>query len=320
MKLIIKKTDQIEDNIFDSYITGFNNAFNSSNDKTFFKKKYLESVFGFSFHCFVIENNIVKGCCTVIPFDYNIKNNIKLVGLAVDVFVSEDFRSQNPFLLLKMYYTLKKYLRDYNIKAIVAVPNDNAYMYWKKVVKWKDLKQLSYYIYLNKIPKLGRLNTRFSSKILFHSQKLFNSFFFKNDLTITKKKYEIEILKNNYFKNSRYCGDQIIFSNDSFYFTYSIHNEKGINVCYLIDHKQNGIGIESNLSLEFAVNHIRKLDVIFIIFVGEISYNQKYLRKVPSFLEPRKLNLMIDIIDKKYSKVLLDSNNWDFGLANYDVR
>ena len=318
MKFEVITSNNLSDTRLNNYVDKFNSIFKTSYDLNYFKRKYLSSTFGFSFHSFLVHNNKIQGACTAIPYEYKINSKSEIICLAVDVFIDESFRNKNPFTLLKMYHYLKQKLLSYDVKAVLAVPNDNAYMYWKTNVKWKDLKQLNYYIFLNKIPT-KILNTSFIGKLTYHFLKFFNRFFY-NGIHSKENLKPINIIKNNFFEKSRYCGNQIIFSNNEFYFTYSIVNEKNIKTCYLIDHSCVKNGISNIESLDFALRNIVQFDIHLVIFVGEIFYNQKYLIKVPKFLEPKKLNLMIDLLDKNFETVLLNPKNWNFGLLNFDVR
>ena len=71
-------------------------------------------------------------------------------------------------------------------------------------------------------------------------------------------------------------------------------------------------------SLIFSIENIKNNNADIIIFVGKIDLNQLLLIKIPGFLEPKKLNVIIDNFENH--KELLINDNWDFGLLNYDVR
>lgn len=145
MEIEIKKTNELISEEWKTYIQSFNQVFHKTYQVDHFKHKYLNTIDDFSYHSLLKEDKVVVGSCTIIPFEYYINNTLIRVGLAVDVFISEDYR-EDPYSLFRMYKKLKKELLLNDISLVVAVPNDTAYPYWKNIVKWKDVGFLKYHI------------------------------------------------------------------------------------------------------------------------------------------------------------------------------
>ena len=314
------KTTKVPDSIFKSFVRAFNHTFNKKKDVKYFKKKYINKSFGDSFHCFLLDKNIVVGACNVIPYNYEIDNSKFLIGLAVDTFIHQDFRKKDPFILLKMYKLIRNELKKSNVVSTLAVPNDNAYMYWKKVVRMKDLLSLNYYIFPS--------NIFFKLKFKSHLFSLFISLFFLNFnrlINVLSKKNRaikpfIKIDNDIDFQNQRYIDNQIICENKNFKAVFAIVYEDEIKTAYLIDFENKKDSQKDYLSLLFSFENIMKYKADILVHIGEIKFTQFLFFKLPKFLEPKPLNLIIDVYDSELNDVLMKSNNWDFGLNNFDVR
>ena len=325
-KLHIKTciTSELTNHEWDTYVNGYNKTFKKKDDKKKFLKKYSNSSDGYSFHALLInEDADVVGACTLIPSDYE-KNRISLkIALAVDLFILPEYRNDS-LIFLKFYLKLKKIISRDDITAVVAVPNLNSYDYWKNIVKFKDIGNLTYWA----IPiKFHNIKTNFPyilnyvsllySKIILNLNFLYSFFYNSKDISQSYK-----IITNNDFLKSRFDGDYYHFNNNIISFYYSIINEDGVNTAYLLYAKENGVTTLRALIL--AVKAILKnKEVDLILFIGTLKIFQFIFARVPQRFTPKRLPLICDILikeDKEKYKDLLNLNNWDFGLINYDVR
>ena len=303
MQINFYNTKELSENIFEEYSKSFNQVFKQKKNIDFFKKKYLNNSLKFSFHSFYIKNNKVIGACTVIPFEYDVFGTKSLLGLVVDTFILNEYRKEDPFLLLRMYKKLKNELIKNKIIATVSVPNVNAYEYWKKIVRCKDLLRLNYYV---------NLNNDFSIKLLYY----INKFLFKNEIKSSKK---IKIIRSKDFYSQRLFYDYKIFKNNNYQCVFTFHKEKNKKVAYLLDFfNLKSLNRDIN-SLIYSMNCLKDIDTDLVMFVGKIEFKQLFLFKVPSLFEPKKLDVIIDNFEKN-QKELLNFHNWDFGLLNFDVR
>ena len=319
MKIYFHKTTSISENIFTSYTRAFNKTFDLNKDEKYFKKKYLKTKTGYSFHCFVYENNHIVGACTVIPYEYKLGISSFLIGLAVDTFIQEDYRKKNPFLLLEMYKLIRKELKKKSIVAVLAVPNINAYSYWKKVVRFKDLFSLRYHLFIPNIL------FKFNYNLFVFSNVIYSLFIYLNTFLSliskeNKKKYKIQLHKHKSFIHQRYIDNQIISENDKYRTVFSIVNEKKIKTAYLIDFENIKNQKKDYNSLIYSFKKIKKYNVDLILYVGVINFKQLLLFKVPRKIEPKSLKLIIDVLDSQFKTDLMNPSNWDFGLINFDVR
>src|SRR3989304_2386592 len=159
MKIVVRKTKDLNSSQWINYTTIFNQIFNKDLEVSHFKKKYFNTIKGYSYHAFLeSDRNEIAGSCSIIPFEYFLGNNKHIFGLAVDAFVLKDYR-RDPLVLFNLYSQLKELIIKEGVEFIISVPNEIAYPYWKKMVNWKDVGQIPYYALPIKIGNILKKNT-----------------------------------------------------------------------------------------------------------------------------------------------------------------
>lgn len=317
LKIITIKTDDWNDGYWKSFTKNYNNIFNKNFTIDFFKKKYKSSSVGFSFHSLLINDlNEVVGACTVIPRLYYRNLETLKIGQAVDVFIIEKYRT-NPMMLKDMYLELKEQLLLNEIICVLAVPNKNVFKYWTNVVKWKHIGDLNYWAHpikigsaLNKGKILDKLSLLFSVFLGFLNN-IFCKILYNNKNHDTYK-----IIQNDEFLkmrfNNKYKKTEIGF--------FKIYKEKEVEVAYIFP----ACNEPSLINLVKSIKIIReKTNAHLVFYVGTLFKFKYFLLKVPKKLEPQKLPLTCDILDKKNLQKyadMLEIKNWDFSLTNFDVR
>lgn len=323
MEIKVCLTSEWDYKTWNNYCSSFNEVFNKDFEVKDFKQKYINNNDSHSYHALLYNDELdIVGCCTVIPFVYSRNSELIKLGQAVDVFILEAYRT-DPLMLRRMYMNLKKCLIKNNIIAVLAVPNATVYLYWKNVVKWKDVGTLKYWVVPinigNVIKKLNFLN--FFSFFLVYILIFFNRVF-SSIINSNEKKSLYELRTDERFMRNRFTKNYHKVTDNDITFYFQIYNEEGVQVAYLIDCKEgNQLSFKS---LTIAVNHIiKKTNSDLILYVGSLKLFQTIFLKVPKIFEPKKLPLTCDILNKedkiKYSDMLV-IENWKYGLINYDVR
>jgi len=321
MEIKYLSTDSLSEVDWTFYREAFNQVFERDYTVGYFKQKYQVTIDGCSYHSFLINENIIVGACTVIPFLYIIEGRPVHVGLVVDVFILAEYR-EDPYSLLRMYKLLKTELANNNIAFIIAVPNDIAYPVWKSIVKWKDIGLLSYYT----LPiKFGNVLGKYKFLLNKINRIGLNVLMPISSLVISKEKDSVIYIDRSFslLEEQRYTSDHKTIKVGNTFFSYRIMNEHGVVTCYLIDFYNLKSKRKDSRSLRNAVAEILKIDgVDLIVFVGQLHMFQFLLFKVPFKKEPKHLYFMSDVIMPEMVNIdiVRNINNWDFGLFNYDVR
>ena len=322
MDIVLKNTGEWSASEWDSFVRSFNQVFEKEFDTKHFIHKYSNTIDKTSYHSLLIDSDEVVGACAVIPYNYEINNRLVKIGLVVDVFIIEEKRT-DPLALYRMYKKMRKHLIENGIQLIIAVPNDVAYPYWKNVVKWKDIGQLSYHVLpirianmSQKIPKQINWGSTLFAKILLMVSKTHNSEEIRPPIRIDRSNPIVEF--------QRYTSDHKQVTIKESFFSYRIVKEKGTFTCYLIDFYNINSKKKNSVSLREAIKYVLKKEKIdLIIYIGKLSFKQFLLFKLPKNLEPKHLYFTTDIFstqDNYLEDLILNISNWDFGLFNYDVR
>jgi hypothetical protein len=321
MQIEIRLTSEITNLEWESYTTAFNQVFEKTVTINYFKHKYYNTIDTHSYHVFLQSEDGVVGAVTVIPYEYYFDNEIRRVGLAVDVFILPEFRT-DPLALLNMYKLLKAQLILKNIALVIAVPNDIAYPYWKHVVKWKDIGFLQYYTLPLKIASVTTKLPNFFNAFSFIYANIM--LFLSRFISTTERDNKISINRSHkIIEKQRYTEDHIELSFDNTYVSYRIVNEDGIKTTYLIDFYNIQKGCKDAVSLLQAIKKIIATETTdIIVFIGKLNFFQLLMIRLPFHFEPKHLYFTADVIIPEMidDKMILNINNWDFGLFNYDVR
>ena len=311
---MIKKTFNLSETEQVEICNLFENVFNKQMSIEEFKNKFELNIMGYSYHSLLFnEENEIVGCYSCIPYMYNYYGKKLLFGLSVDTMIQEKYRG-SPFTLKKLANTVYDEMKKDGISFVFGFPNDNVYLVRKKILKWKDMGELKYYILPINIgaikSKLKGLN--FLSKIYANSiNKLVNS-----DFSTEKVTYEIEKSNINLF---RYDDTYTLIEFRNGYMSYKLYNEDGVQTAYLID-----VYPLSKKNIETAVKRIYEKEVgciDLIIYVGNLDFKPKNLIEVPKKYEPKTVHMSGIILDNtKVDIRVFDINNWNVNLSNYDVR
>lgn len=315
-------TDQISNDLWDSYLNNFNLVFEKKFDLKHFRNKYNSHKKN-SYHSFLIANETdVVGAVSIIPMEYNMGGVKRNVGLVVDLFVLSEYRNDH-LVILKLYLELKKLITKSEISIIVAVPNINSIGYFTNILKFKNIGNLNYWI----LPvNLGNIKFNKNKLINFLSNLISQINLALNyPLSIlvnsSRNKFKISLDLNSNFIKNRFTGPYKIYNKNNYMIYYRIDIEDGVNVAYLIYFKYRN---KTNyISLWHAVNFIKKNEEIdLILYVGPLPFFQLLLYKVPKFLEPKKLPFVYENLNlaSDQTDIINDFKNWDFGLINYDVK
>jgi hypothetical protein len=316
MKYIGKTTTELSEKDFSELSILFNHVFHKNVDVSFFKHKYHSPLLGFSFHGLMYndEDNIV-GALTFIPFNYQFFNAQVVAGIAADLMIHEHYRKD--LLSFKCMYELAIEKAGNIFDFLYAVPNSNAYLYWTKFLKWRDIGQINYYI---QVLNISKINSKFSGLDWISrafsgcSNKLaVDSVYRDNEL-----KYSIYKLSNEAYYNYRFKGQYVEISESDKKAYYTIADEAGTKTAYIVD------------LLPFSTSWTRKVvklihgrekkHIDIIIYIGNNLNTQINFYKVPSKLEPRILRLIGNSLSEKVDDRLYSLDNWLFNLSNFDVR
>ena len=178
--MIVKKTNELTSQQQEEISNLFKTVFTKEMSLKQFKNKFLKNIKGYSYHSlFLNDEEQIVGCYSCIPYEYNYFGKKLLFALSVDTMIHEEYRG-SPFTLKKLANAVYDEMKNDGVSFVFGFPNDNVYLVRKKILKWKDIGELKYYI----LPmNIGNIKSKlkffnFASKLYINVvNKLVNSAF-----------------------------------------------------------------------------------------------------------------------------------------------
>jgi len=315
---IIKKTNELDSGEIDQINKLFNRTFDKKRTKEEFKKKFLNNFLNFSFHGLMKLEDTIVGCYHVIPYEFTFFSEKKLFGQSVDTTIHSDFRG-NIYNLKKLVKKVYEEIKKYNIFFVYGLPNEKFYLVKKKVLGWKDLGKLNYYVYPNSLQKFYK--NFFPINILL-------SIFLKFLIFIKikeKSEYKFSVYKinNENFNKSRYNDnkDYRFVSSENYKLIYKIVKNDKYNdaiIVYIID-----VFPLTKENLEKSIKELKKLNTNFdlIIYIGKLKTTPNSLLRIPNFFLKKQTNVSGIVLDSaQINDRIFDIFNWNINLSNFDIK
>lgn len=310
VEFIFKKTKDLSSQDIYDLNNLYNNIFRKKSkklrDTNEFLNKFTSNSFGYSFHGIIKKDNFFIASYNVIPQEYCFFSKTLFFGLSVDTGVHENYRGNIIFLkrLAEGTYNL---LKINNIVLVYGLPNNNIYLVRKKILKWKDIGRLNYYIYPVSLKKYLYL---FSYLDFFLTNIIKFIIFFK------------EINRNNLNKNIYInFGNKLSDYNNLNHF--SIKNIN-FNCVYKFSENKKNVYIVNIYPLTYnniknAIKSILRIekDINLIIYPSSLKINQ--MIKIPNFFI-RENNIISGriISENSLQDLIWNIHNWNLSLSNFD--
>jgi hypothetical protein len=296
----------------------FMDVFNKSMSFDDFQDKFYNNIKGYSYHSVLInEQDMIVGCYSCIPYEYNYFGNKLLFGLSVDTMIQEKYRG-NPFTLKKLANKVYSEMVVDGVSFVFGFPNESVYFVRKKILKWEDIGSLKYYFMpLNMRPistSLKSLNIfiKLYSKLI---NRLVKNEWCDNELM----KKNITKVNDDKFIRFRYNKTYTVIKYKNGYFAYKVYNEGDVKTAFLLD-----VYPMVKCNLEYAVKVIyneERNNVDMILYIGHLDFGVMNLIEVPKKYEPKSVRVSGKILDvKNVDSRIFDIIKWDVNLSNYDVR
>ena len=317
MEFLTKKTFELTDAERKGIVELFNEIFEKDRTIEYQLNNYTQNALGYSYHTIVKndEGSVIAHVAD-IPCFYKVNGEKKLFSDAVDGFVKKEYR--DAFILIEMFQTHRKYLKNNDVCLQFGFPNEYAQKVYNKGKLFDKIGEMSTYLLPYRIsgikPKLKILN--WASKafcwVWVYSSGLFAS------LQKTIFKYEKDDDSYNPTRYRRMDADYSWIKQNGYEFIYKIMNFDGIRTAFIID-----VVGKSSKSFNYAVKYILKHEhrnFDLLLYPGNIYSQMHGLIKLPKKLEPKQFNFAIKIFDKNLKNSdIRNIKNWDINLSSYDL-
>ena len=319
MQYIFRKTNQLSKSEKIQFSKLRSTVFATHMTETDFERKYTQTQFGYSYHGLVMVDGRIVGAYNAIPCPYIYFGRQVMFCLSVDAMIHTGHRS-DPFSLLNAAVLLREPMVQDGISLIFGFPNDNLYEYLRRVLRWRDIGELDFYLLPRNIggifPKLKWLDTLCCAyaSVLIHlpSWRLRNV-----------SAPHIEKIADDTFKQRRYdSGHRTIGLENGAEVTYKVvTKESGLKALYVID-----VNPLTAVAFDQAIRHVygeSGEDIDIVIFRGRLPFRPAGTIRLPRpFLgryacRTRVCGRILDhqIVDDR----IFNIDNWNINLSNNDV-
>ena len=310
VEFIFKKTKDFNLQEIDQINNLYNNIFRKKSAKLRnikeFYNKFTNNSLGHSFHGVIKKDNQFIASYNVIPQEYCFYSQTLFFGLSVDTGVHENHRG-NIIFLKKLAEGVYNLLKINNIVLVYGFPNNNIYLVRKKVLKWKDIGRLNYYIYPVSFKKYLNI-PGFLDFFLINFIRFF--IFFKG---INKSKLNKKIYinySNNLFEDNNL--NHVLLKDDNFNCVYKfLGNKKNVYIVHIYPLTDKNIkkAIKNILSIE--------KDISLIIYPTSLKISQ--MIKIPNFFIRENNIISGRIISENFMQNMFwNIHNWNLSLFNFD--
>lgn len=314
---IFKTTNELSVNERDLFGKLFSSVFKKDISYCEFDRKYMLTPLGYSYHGLMFSEEQLVGTYNIIPYLYNYFGARILFGLSTDMMVNEEYRG-GPFSVINMVNLVYEGLKRDNIGFIFGFPNDNAYQFTKRILKWNDIGELDFYALPINIaalkPGLSWVNaiTRLCAGSFARMPRI------QREIVTN---FNIQKVSDKCFKEHRYNGQyKVIDLPSGGRCIYRIYAEAGgVSTLYIID-------VDPLTSRNF-VGAVREIHTIadkqadLILYVGKLPFNPSGLIRIPRSKQPRRIMMCGKVLDwQLVDERALKIENWNVNISNFDVR
>ncbi len=324
MEVKILKTYEIPEELWEKIAEGFRESFNTHTSAKQLRNSFcVRNKLGYGYHAVAMtEDGDVAGYNAFSPVLY--ADGLKTV-VSGSTYVRPKYRS-HEMLFMNMVQSLRKAVKEDGYQVEIGVPNHNSERFALKILKFKPVSELNYYILpLNLSRNFNKSSLAIVDGIIRFCAIVYIKFNLLFSVLVNSKekqvKYELEV--DEKYLEARFGGGKYSTLIDGrFRAFWLLHDENGARVAYLMDFRENGK--RTNCALSKAARAIVKESrVDAILFVGYLRLKQLLLFKVPKRFVPKRLPLTYYVLNKEDKNKFADmqnKDNWNFSLMNFDVR
>lgn len=301
----------------DQFCELFTRVFQKEMDRRTFERKYCQTPLGHSHHGLMTIEERIVGAYNLVPYRYSYFGEKKLFGLSADAMIDAEHR-HGPFNMVKMAKGVYRGAVEDGVVFAFGFPNDQAYAFTRKVLRWAELGDLDFFAlplnigafrqslaWANRLSRLGAMAwvrlPRWSRP--------------------QRVEFPVQKVADEAFRRHRYDEwHGVIQVKGGGEATYCVYEEDdGVRVLYLID--------VTPLTSECFADAVRKLHEVadarvdLMLYVGHLPFTARGLIRVPAAKRPRRIRMCGKILDPQgIDERILQIDNWNVNISNFDVR
>lgn len=314
--LLVKKTTELTTEEINRINRLFLDVMKHTRTEEGFKRLYLNTPLGYSYHIMLMEGEELIGFHSGLPFYYLNNGKRFIAGLGIDTMTAVGHR--DFFNVRDMFVACEKAMKKEGCTLRIGFPNDNSYPVLKKGFKYKDIGKLDTFF----LPiRIGGVKP--SLRILNPFSRLFAwcviqwSRFSKNN-QLCEYQYQKEHSTFDKGRYNWYDGNYQTVEIGDVTAHYKVSNHEGVKTAFIID-----VTPRSKRMFDAVVREVYKREgksIDLIMYVGHLTFSPMSLIKMPHKYEPKHFNFTCKPLEKEvFDDSLYDIDNWDVNLSNYDL-
>jgi len=295
----------------------FSRVFKKDISSCEFDRKYMRTPLGYSHHGLMFSDDKLVGAYNIIPYCYDCFGVRMLFGLSTDMMVAKEQRG-GPFNVIKMVHLVYEGVERDNVGFVFGFPNDNAYQFTKRILKWNDIGELDFYALPINIAAL-RPGLSWANAI---SRLCAGSFArIPRVQRQVRTVFNIQKVNDRCFEGHRYDGQyEVIDLPGGGRCLYRIYTEEGgVRTLYIIDIVP--LTFKSFVGAVREVHTIADKHADLILYVGKLPFHHAGLIRIPRSKQPRRIMMCGKVLDSQLvDKRIFQIENWNVNVSNFDVR
>ena len=314
---IFKTTNELSASEREQFRELFSHVFRKEISSREFNRKYVCTPLGYSYHGLMFSEEKLVGAYNIVPYWYDCFGVRMLFGLSTDMMVAEEHRG-GPFNIVKMVHLVYEGLKRDNIGFVFGFPNNNAYQFTKRILKWNDIGELDFYA----LPiNIAALKPGLSWANAF--ARLCAGSFARMPRVQREARTDFNVQKVNsrVFKEHRYDDQyEVINLPGGGKCLYRIYTEDGgVRTLYIIDIVP--LTPKDFLGAMRKVHSIADKHADLILYVGKLPFRPSGLIRIPRSKQPRRIMMCGKVLDSEsVDERVLHIENWNVNVSNFDVR
>lgn len=316
-RFVFRRTCQLSRGERDNLRALFIDVFGKNLTDEHFDRKYLHTPLGYSYHGLMIVDGSVVGAYNAIPYGYEFFGTPRLFGLVVDTGVALPYR-HGPFNVPTMANLIDEAMRQDGVGFLLDFPNDLAYAYAKRILGYKDIGELEFYV----LPReIGAVVPRLRFATWFTRALVAGSVYLSQRGRAAECSRGIEKTCDKGFEKHRYgsqYGVEEVGDGGKCVFRICVE-EWGVRVLYILDVCPLRADVYRQAVARLYARYAQALDIM--LYVGKLAFSPRPLIRVPTSWRPCRVRvcgkiLIPGVVDDR----VFQMDNWSVNLSNFDVR
>ncbi len=314
---VFQRTCELSARQRDQFCELFTRVFQKKMGRHAFERKYTQTPLGYSYHGLMTIEERIVGAYNLVPYRYSYFGEERLFGLSVDAMIDVEYR-QGPFNMVKMAKSVYRPAAEDGVVFAFGFPNDRAYAFTRRVLRWNDLGVLDFYALLLNVGAFCR-SLRWANSLSRRGAAAWAHL--PRWPRSRRSEFPVQKVCDGAFRRHRYDERHgVIQVKDGGEATYCIYEEDdGVRVLYLID-------VTPMTANHFAdavrrLHRVTDASIDLMLYVGHLPFAGRGLIRVPAARRPRHIKMCGKILDpQRIDERILQIDNWNVNISNFDVR